>query len=108
MKYNELIRGINAGIIRKVSFSITNYAHYRNCIVEVKCSNAMCPESGRIIWFHLTPDGYEKKGFLNKINEDVKLFELKGKGKFTLKQIWDKVVVHSIEYESETGDGSLS
>ena len=102
MKYCEFIDGINSGNIKKVSFSIANYPHYRNCVVESKSTNTNKAESSKIIWFYLTPDGYEKKGFLNKIKEDTKLFNIKGKGNFSLKQMWDRINIHSVEYASNS------
>ena len=90
MKYCDFIDGINSGIIKKASFSIEGYSHYRNCIVE---------STQGVIWFHLTPDGYEKKGFLHQIKEDAKLFHIRNKGSFSLRQLWDKVNIHFIEYE---------
>ena len=102
MKYRDFINGINSGVISKASFSILDYPHYRNCIVESKLINPSKKESSKIIWFYLTPDGYEKKGFLNKIKEDTKLFYIKGKGSYSLKQIWDRVVIQDIKYSLDT------
>ena len=51
----------------------------------------------KIIWFTLTPDGAEKKGFLNDIDEEAKMFYIKNKGSFTLKQMWNHIVINSIE-----------
>ena len=101
MNYCDFIHNINSGIIKKVKFCISDYPHYRNCVIELKATNPSNINSGRIIWFYLTPDGYEKRGFLNKIREDTKLFYIKGKGSYTLKQIWHKVNILSVEYMSD-------
>ena len=98
MEYQEFIDGINNGTIQKVRFSVKGYAHYRNCIMETKISrNPSGVYVGKIIWFTLTPDGAEKKGFLNDIDEKAKMFYIKNKGSFTLKQMWNHIVINSIE-----------
>ena len=98
MEYKEFIDGINNGTIQKVRFSVKGYAHYRNCIMETKISSSPSGAYvGKIIWFILTPDGAEKKGFLNDIDEKAKMFYIKSKGSFTLKQMWDYIVINSIE-----------
>ncbi len=101
MKYCDFIHNINSGIIKKVKFCISDYPHYRNCVIESKVTDASNIKSSKIIWFYLTPDGYEKRGFLNKIKEDTKLFYITGKGSYTLKQIWDRVNIVSVEYASD-------
>ena len=98
MEYHDFINGVNNGTIKKISFSVSDYSHYGNCIMESQYSNPNDENSSKIIWFYLTPDGYEKKGFLNKIKEDTKLFCFKGKGTFTLKQLWNKIKINSVEY----------
>lgn len=101
MKYDDFIHNINSGIINKVKFSILDYPHYRNCVVESKVTDPSNIKSSKIIWFYLVPDGYEKRGFLNKIEEDAKLFYIKGKGSYTLKQIWSRVNIESVEYSTD-------
>lgn len=98
MKYRDFVDGINSGKIIKVVFSIKNYSHYRNCVMESKPTHPNKVGTGKMIWFHLTPDEYEKKGFLNKIKEKDKLFKIKNRGTYSLLQMWDKVDIHSIEY----------
>ncbi|MCH5161895.1 MAG: hypothetical protein J1G38_00200 [Clostridiales bacterium] len=45
----------------------------------------------------LTKDS-EHFSFLNKFNEKLKLFDMKRKGKFTLKQMWDRIIFISTDY----------
>ena len=98
MEYQEFIDGINNGTIQKVSFSVKGYAHYRNCMMISKPSaNSYGKLIGRLIWFYLTPDASEKQGFLNNVDEKNKIFYIKGKGSFTLKQIWSHIIINSIE-----------
>jgi hypothetical protein len=104
MEFRDFVDGINSGKITKVIFSIKNYSHYKNCVVESKLTDPSKFNSAKIIWFHLTPDGYEKKGFMNKIKENEKLFKIKNKGTFSLMQIWDKVDIHFVEYSETTNN----
>ena len=98
MEYQEFIDGVNNGTIQKVLFSVKGYAHYRHCIMETKISSTPSGTYvGKIIWFRLTPDGTEKKGFLNDIDENTKMFYIKNKGSFTLKQMWNNIIINSIE-----------
>lgn len=101
MNYCDFVNGINTGIIIKAKFCILDYPHYKNCIVQSVLIDSKNPEAGRIIWFYLTTDGYEKKGFVDIFKEDYKLFRIKGKGSFTLKQIWDRVNILFIQYSSD-------
>ena len=104
MEYRDFVDGINSGKIIRVIFSIENYSHYKNCVIESKLTDPNKVKSGKIIWFYLTPDGYEKKGFMNKIKENEKIFKIKNKGTFSLLQIWDKVDIHSIEYSESVNN----
>ena len=108
MKYCDFIDGINSGTIKKVVFSIADYPHYRNCTIESKPIDPDRIELGKVIWFYLTPDGYEKRGFLDQIKEDAKLFKIKNKGTFSLKQMWDRVNIFSIQYENGTDVFSIN
>lgn len=108
MEYDEFIDGINTGKIKKAIFSISDYAHYKNCVVVSQLRDPNRPDSLRSIWFYLTADGYEKIGFLNRIHETEKLFDLKKRGRFTLKQIWNRIQFSSIEYDCGEEDTSIN
>lgn len=98
MSYQDFIEGINNGTIQKATFSVTNYAHYRNCTIYSKILTSLSGAYvGRIIWICLTSDNSEKKGFLDCFNEKEKLFYIKNKGSFTLKQMWPHITITSIE-----------
>ena len=98
MKYNEFVEKLNAGKIRKVTFSVPGYAHYKKCVIEYTRSDPSRSDSLAMIWFFMTEDGYEKYGFIEKYKENTKLFDFKKRGKFTLAQIWRKISIESIEY----------
>lgn len=101
MDYCEFIQKINAGKIKKLLFSLSSYPHYKNCSIEHVVDN---PKEGvfiKIIIVTLTSDKTEKVSFYKFFDEKYKLFDFKRKGKFTLKQIWDKIVIRSIEEITE-------
>ncbi len=107
MDYCEFIQKINEGKIAKLVFSLANYSHYKDCSIEYIVDN---PKEGvfiKIITLTLTSDKTERVSFYKFFDEKYKLFDFKRKGKFTLKQVWDKIIIKSIE-ESKTEDGGLS
>ena len=46
----------------------------------------------------LTNDNSEISIYYQKFHGDEKLFKIKGKGVFSLKQIWNKVIITKINY----------
>ena len=94
--YEEVIEKINNGTIKEFSFCVDNYSHYKNCIItrtEYKIYNG---KSITQVDVSLTKDSSEKISFLNEFKEDTKLFNLGKKGKFTLKQLWSKIIILEI------------
>ncbi len=97
ISYDELIKKINNHEISNVEFGIADYQHYSNCRIEVNkelINNKLIV----IIEVKLTNDLSEYESFYNRFDESYKLFNLGRKGSFTLKQIWDKVTIKSINY----------
>lgn len=107
MEYRDFVDGLNSGKITKVVFSVKGYSHYRNCVVESKFTNPGDNDSGKIIWFYLTPDGYEKTGFMNHVKEKAKLFKIKNSGTFTLSQMWDRIDIQFVEYSETRNDSPI-
>ena len=101
MEYRDFVDGLNSGKIIKAVFSVQGYSHYRNCVVESKLNNPGNNDSGKSMWFYLTPDGYEKTGFLNTMKEKTKLFRIKNGGTYTLLQMWDKIDIQFVEYSQK-------
>ncbi len=100
MEYDDFIKSINSGNITQFSFSIDGYNHYRDCRIsriKDKIFNGKIIEGIKVI---LTKDESEKVSFLWKFNESFKLFRLGKEGTFTLKQIWNRVIIKSIEYSN--------
>lgn len=98
MYYKEFIDGINDKRIKQIDFYIDGYNHYKNCSVgrygDVFNDNQF---DFRIMCI-LTKDRSECVSFIDEFNENYKLFDFGRKGKFTLKEVWDKVVVTNIQY----------
>ena len=88
--YQELIDGLNNRTILKLEFGLDNYAHYSNC--EINC-NSEC------INLELTSDGSESLQCYGKFSENIKMFDIKGKGKFTFKDIYNHLIIKNITFK---------
>ncbi len=98
MEYDDFIKSINSGNITQFSFSIDGYNHYHDCRIsriEDRIFNGIIIEMIEVI---LTKDESEKVSFYKHFDESYKLFRLGKIGTFTLKQLWNRVVVTKIEY----------
>ena len=97
--YRRIINDLNNGIVKQIRFCVDNYYHYRDC----KIARTKHKVNNKIQVHHidvsLTADSSEKISFLNEFQEDVKLFNMGKKGKFTLKQMWPRITILEIEYE---------
>jgi len=99
MRYEEFIKGINdEKKIKQIDFYIDGYAHYKNCSIGRYTDIFFGKEFDDRITCILTKDHSEKVSFFEKFKEDYKLFDFGRKGKLTLKDVWDKVVITKIEY----------
>lgn len=96
--YKEVVEGINNGTIRQVKFFVNNYSHYNNCIITRTDHKIYNGTSITRIDVTLTSDFSEKISFLDTFKEDIKLFNIRKKGKFTLKQLWSEIVILEIVY----------
>lgn len=90
LKYNEFIELINQHKISDVTFSVAGYAHYNYCKITISKEKPKESEF-YLIKIVLTKDLSEMVSFYNVFDENYKLFDLKRKGKYTLKQIWDRI-----------------
>lgn len=98
MLYVNFIDQLNSYKIRAVQFSIDGFAHYSKCKIYHQVDTIRKGKEISLIVCQLTADEYEKVSFLKKFDEGYKLFNFGRKGKFTLKQIWDKVRITEIIY----------
>lgn len=103
LSYEELIEGINNGRIEEVHFSVLNYAHYRSCYLRRAYiySPILQKKVFSCIELILTEDGKEKSSYAGEFLDRYQLFNIKGKGKFTLKQIYKNIEVLSVKYKEE-------
>ena len=98
ISYEDLILKINHKIIKQVKFSLKGYAHYKCCTLYWTKQNIINKaEIDRLI-LCMTQDKTEIFSFFHKYPEEYKLFKIKGRGTFTLRQLWDNVEIKSIEY----------
>ena len=101
MTYDEFIEGINnPNKIKQMDFYINGYGHYNSCSIGRYIEKVK--GIGKILNWRitciLTKDHSEDVSFFKVFNEDYKLFSFGSKGKFTLKDVWNKVVITKIEY----------
>ena len=96
--YKEVIDGINNGTIKQVHFCVNNYPHYKNCIITRTDHKIYNGKLITQIDVSLTNDSSEKISFLDTFKEDVKLFNIGKKGKFTIKQLWSEIAILEIVY----------
>ena len=96
MEYQALINDLNTEKIQGFRFSVKNYGHYRNCVI--KRVNEIMP-NGKVVTLilaKLTEDGAEKISYFSDFNDAHKIFNMGRKGKFTLKEIWDRIEILEI------------
>lgn len=94
--YQKLIDGLNDGKIKQIHFSLSDYNHYKDCLITRKEDNIFNGKTITLIEVKLTKDSSEKISFLNTFEENYKLFNLGKKGRFTLKQLWSKINIIEI------------
>lgn len=102
MTYDEFIDGINdSSKIKQIDFYIEGYNHYRNCSIG-RYKERIGYSVNKIVDYRitciLTKDHSEDISFPFKFKEDYKLFYFGSKGGFTLKEVWNKVVITKVEY----------
>lgn len=95
ISYEELIDGLNSRKIVYVNFSVEGYSHYRNCEIIIE-GMAFYFGGADTIQIYLAKGEYT--GFLTAFEENVKLFDFGRKGRYTLKQIWNRIAIREIKY----------
>ena len=96
LSYSDLISMLEKGTISRLNFSVKGYGHYKNC--SVTCESVPVSEItkyGKIITFTLARG--EECTYFGDFNEEEKLFKIKGKGAFTLKEMWKNIEIKGIE-----------
>lgn len=98
--YNQFVEELNSGKIKEVYFSVKNYGHYRNCYVKRYPDTFRNGDKFMKIEVCLTTDGSEKAYFVDTFRDDNKLFKMKGIGAFTFKDIWSRIQINKIVYNT--------
>ena len=99
MSYEDFIKNINdENGIKQIDFYVDGYAHYKDCSIGRYKEKIFGNEFNFRITCILTQDHSEDVSFFDTFKEAYKLFNFGRKGKFTLKNIWDKVVITNIVY----------
>lgn len=101
--YEELIEGINNGQIEDAHFCVKSYSHYRSCHLRRKYyySKILKKEVFDCIELCLCDDLSEYSKYAGEFKDKERVFNIKGKGKFTLKDIYKDVEFISIKYKKE-------
>lgn len=97
LTYKEMVDGINEGILDEVRFSVRGYAHYGNCVLRRVYVNSMGISSFECIELLLTKDGSERSLYHGPFKDKEKVFNIKGKGRFTLREIYKNVEILEIK-----------
>ena len=97
--YDILIQGINNGDIEECSFSVKGYNHYRYCTIRRVYLEYNGVKSFEHVELCLTKDRSEICRYYGHYSDGAKAFHIKGKGSFTLKEIWKQVEVTNIVYK---------
>ena len=97
MQYKDFLMKIKNKNDFSINFSILGYNHYNNCIIEAH--TVLLPNNRNSIYLikcRLTKDSSEDVSFINYFKEEYKLFNFGRKGKFTLKQVWNKLNIKDV------------
>lgn len=98
ISYKEFVTGINNGVIELIRFSVDGYSHYSNCIIKRIVDNLSNGNEVIIIRVDLVTDSTESVSFYQKFKEEFKMFNFGRKGKYTLKEIWEKIIIIELVY----------
>ena len=98
--YEQFIQDINSGKIKEVYFCVKGYGHYRNCYIKRYPDTLKSGYKFMKIEVCLTSDGTEMAYFVNTFSDNNKFFKIKGKGAFTFKDIWNKIEIREIIYNT--------
>ena len=94
--YEQIVNGINEGTIDEVRFSVTIYSHYKNCVLRRVYLNIGGINSFECIEMVLTKDGSERSRYHGPFHDRYRLFNIKGRGRFTLREIFKYVEIKEV------------
>jgi len=102
ISYSEFITGINNGSIELIRFSVEGYSHYNNCIIKRIVDKLSNGNEAVIIRVDLVTDLTESISFYRKFKEELKMFNFGRKGKLTLKEVWEKMIIIELNYHKNS------
>lgn len=97
LTYKDFLELIKQKRIFLMCFHVNNYNHYKYCVIRTTFDRVNSDSKIYLITCVLTRDESEKVSFYDSFKEDYKLFKFGKKGSFSLKTVWDKIVIDSIE-----------
>ena len=98
LTYDQLMQGINDGTIEEFVFAIKGYNHYRYCSLHRCYITLGDAKNYECIELTLTKDRKENSRYHGRFKDGEKLFRIKGKGCFTLKEMWKHVEIINVTY----------
>ena len=96
LTYKQFIHDLNNSLISEILFEVVGYSHYKNCRIFRKYDTLKNGNTISLIRVELTNDKSELVSFMDEFNESYKLFRIKGKGAFTLQQLWSQIKIIKI------------
>ena len=96
LTYKQFIHDLNNSVISEILFEVIGYSHYKNCRIFRKYDTLRNGNTISLIRVELTNDKSELVSFMDEFNESYKLFRIKGKGTFTLQQLWPQIKIIKI------------
>lgn len=93
--YENVIKDLNSGKIKKMVFAVKGYSHYDHCEISNDYDKL------DIKWVVVRPvaDNSETVAFFKTFKEDCKLFKMGRRGTFTLKQLWNDIEIKEIVHD---------
>lgn len=99
-QYNLLVDAINAGEIREVWLSVRGYAHY-NKIGIICTRSAVSPQDVEVVICPVQDDSEPRIHCFHGFDENKPIVYIKGKGRLTLRQIWDLIEITDIKFAKQ-------
>ena len=97
MEYKDFINLIKSDRFSYALLEVSGYAHYKHCEIR-KITPSWLREGHYLITVTPSSNPSEEVTFVDTYKDSFKLFYLgRTKGKFTLKQIWDRIIIHEIK-----------
>lgn len=100
LTYKEMIDGINNGIFDDVHFKHKTYSHYKSCHLRrmyVKYQLIDKPVF-ECIELALCDDKSEWSRYYGTFKDRERVFNIKGKGRFTLREIFKDIEILDVKY----------